>query len=664
MCSHLHADHIGWNTRLQDGKWIPTFPTRNISSAAMKLAYWEAAVKNNEEASFGIAAYEDSVAPVIAAGQFVIDRRQGRPGSRCSATNSRFHPLAGHTPGHTGLFVESGNNRALFDRRRVAFSDPVSASGVEHIRRSRPDMAEATRRHIIQTFTDSRHPADDRTFPGAVGGPPDLHWRSSRVSLRLVCWQLSASLSTAIGWPHTNVTAFAKREETCRAMYPRGAAGSFCARCCVCAASKRRCLRSPASESSPGTFTSISARRRPAPRSSPRLSPRPARHDAPQSRPHHRARRRSGEGAGGDFGARRRAQRRAQRHAASVRSFARLYFDIRGGRRLHLARGRRRLCLQAGRRRRGGGRVLRRRRARRGRQLRGHEYRVADAAAGAVRLREQQRRRLGCGARRFSDFGSRRRRRSVCRSRERSASSPSASTAPTATRFPRRRLRPSPDAATATARCSSRASPKDGPAAIRCGRRWSTGETDIRMATGEAPIEGEHADWYRYHDPVLRLARSLAAQGTDAVGRIHFYDAEIREDMKRAMQEALASPFPEPQTALDDVFAGSARHEQEHNNIRGRVRRSAARRTERRSARQHRRRLCAGARPRAAIDGPHPRGFPGPGDRSADLGSRHCRARHRRRDGRRASVRRSRHRRALPIWRGRRSPTKRRWPTT
>jgi acetoin:2,6-dichlorophenolindophenol oxidoreductase subunit alpha len=84
----------------------------------------------------------------------------------------------------------------------------------------------------------------------------------------------------------------------------------------------------------------------------------------------------------------------------------------------------------------------------------------------------------------------------------------------------------------------------------------STGETDIRMATGEAPIAGEHADWYRWHDPVLRLARTLAAQGTDAVGRIHFYDAEIREDMKRAMQEALESALPEPATALLDVFAG------------------------------------------------------------------------------------------------------------
>jgi TPP-dependent pyruvate/acetoin dehydrogenase alpha subunit len=83
-----------------------------------------------------------------------------------------------------------------------------------------------------------------------------------------------------------------------------------------------------------------------------------------------------------------------------------------------------------------------------------------------------------------------------------------------------------------------------------------TGETDIRMATGEVPMEGEHADWYRYHDPALRFARALAARGTEAVGRIHFYDAEIREELKLATQQALASPFPEPETALTSVFAG------------------------------------------------------------------------------------------------------------
>lgn len=117
----------------------------------------------------------------------------------------------------------------------------------------------------------------------------------------------------------------------------------------------------------------------------------------------------------------------------------------------------------------------------------------------------------------------------------------------------------------ALAKCRSGA----GPVFIECvTKRWAgsnplwpalvTGVTDIGMATGETPVAGEHADWYRYHDPVLRLARTLAAGGAEAVARLHFYDGEIREELRLAAAQALASPFPEPETALAGVFAGQA----------------------------------------------------------------------------------------------------------
>jgi pyruvate dehydrogenase E1 component alpha subunit len=96
-------------------------------------------------------------------------------------------------------------------------------------------------------------------------------------------------------------------------------------------------------------------------------------------------------------------------------------------------------------------------------------------------------------------------------------------------------------------------------------KRWSgskplwpalvTGVTDIRMATGAAPIDGEHADWYRHHDPVLRVARSVAAQGEDAVARLYRLDSEVCEQIEAAVTQALASPFPEPASALTHVFA-------------------------------------------------------------------------------------------------------------
>ena len=120
-------------------------------------------------------------------------------------------------------------------------------------------------------------------------------------------------------------------------------------------------------------------------------------------------------------------------------------------------------------------------------------------------------------------------------------------------------------AAPAVARCRD----GSGPVFIEAvTKRWAgsnplwpalvTGETDIRMATGEAPMTGEHADWYRDHDPVLRLARALAAHGAGAIGCLHRCDAEVRDEIKRAVEWALASPLPEPETALTNVFRGSA----------------------------------------------------------------------------------------------------------
>lgn len=82
-----------------------------------------------------------------------------------------------------------------------------------------------------------------------------------------------------------------------------------------------------------------------------------------------------------------------------------------------------------------------------------------------------------------------------------------------------------------------------------------TGTTDIRMATGEAAPAGEHAGWLDQHDPVLRLARSLARGGTDAVARIRSLDAAARSRIEDAIKFALASPFPAAETAFDRVFA-------------------------------------------------------------------------------------------------------------
>lgn len=83
----------------------------------------------------------------------------------------------------------------------------------------------------------------------------------------------------------------------------------------------------------------------------------------------------------------------------------------------------------------------------------------------------------------------------------------------------------------------------------------STGVTDLRMAMGEAPMEGEHREWYQHHDPLLQHARALASAGPDAVRRLQAIDAEIDARIRAAVDFAVQSPMPVPETALDHVFA-------------------------------------------------------------------------------------------------------------
>jgi len=82
-----------------------------------------------------------------------------------------------------------------------------------------------------------------------------------------------------------------------------------------------------------------------------------------------------------------------------------------------------------------------------------------------------------------------------------------------------------------------------------------TGVTDIRMATGELAIAGEHRDWLEHHDPVLRLARQLMATGAAAKTRLHELDAATRARIENAVAFARDTPLPDAQSAFEHVFA-------------------------------------------------------------------------------------------------------------
>jgi len=104
MCTHLHVDHVGWNTMKVDGEWVPTFPNARYLMAEQEFSYWDKA--DADELNDGI--MDDSVRPVFDAGLadlVALDHR--------ICDEVYLEPTLGHTPGHVSVHIASEGEEAL-----------------------------------------------------------------------------------------------------------------------------------------------------------------------------------------------------------------------------------------------------------------------------------------------------------------------------------------------------------------------------------------------------------------------------------------------------------------------------------------------------------------------------------------------------------------------
>jgi glyoxylase-like metal-dependent hydrolase (beta-lactamase superfamily II) len=140
MCTHLHGDHVGWNTRLENGRWIPTFPRARYLFAKRELEYWTLRQKDDPESCPWIA---DSVLPIVEAKRaepvasdhelddlvrliptpgHTIDHysvRVGRHGSDAIITGDMIHsPLQARYP-EIGMFTDYDARQAAMTRRSL-----------------------------------------------------------------------------------------------------------------------------------------------------------------------------------------------------------------------------------------------------------------------------------------------------------------------------------------------------------------------------------------------------------------------------------------------------------------------------------------------------------------------------------------------------------------
>jgi glyoxylase-like metal-dependent hydrolase (beta-lactamase superfamily II) len=142
MCSHLHYDHVGWNTRLHNGEWVPTFPNARYLISRGEFDYWQEAIEAGTVWAGRTQPWTDSVLPVVKQGlaTFVEDTHAFE---NEMPDEVRYMPLHGHTPHHCGLYLHSGSKDAIF-----------SGDAIHHpIQFARPDLANgndlAAVRHTI-----------------------------------------------------------------------------------------------------------------------------------------------------------------------------------------------------------------------------------------------------------------------------------------------------------------------------------------------------------------------------------------------------------------------------------------------------------------------------------------------------------------------------------
>lgn len=116
--THLHADHVGWDTRLVDGQWVPTFTRARHLYTQRELDYCRA---SGHRATAGV--WDDSIAPIFDAGLADIVEEDADLGG-----GLWLEPTGGHSPGHVSLWIESNGERALITgdvlHHPVQFAEP------------------------------------------------------------------------------------------------------------------------------------------------------------------------------------------------------------------------------------------------------------------------------------------------------------------------------------------------------------------------------------------------------------------------------------------------------------------------------------------------------------------------------------------------------------
>jgi glyoxylase-like metal-dependent hydrolase (beta-lactamase superfamily II) len=160
LCTHLHIDHIGWNTRLEHGRWVPTFGNARYLWSRAEYEHWDVSSDETNER-----ALSESVRPVYEAG--LVDLVAS---DHAVTDEVRLEPTPGHTPGHVSVHIRSRGEEAVITgdlmHHPVQIAHPEWGSSADFDRA----QAEATRQAFLARYAGRPVLVLGTHFAGPTGG--------------------------------------------------------------------------------------------------------------------------------------------------------------------------------------------------------------------------------------------------------------------------------------------------------------------------------------------------------------------------------------------------------------------------------------------------------------------------------------------------------------
>jgi glyoxylase-like metal-dependent hydrolase (beta-lactamase superfamily II) len=161
MCTHLHVDHVGWNTMWVDGQWVPTFPNARYLMAGTEFNYWQ----GKRDVPDQVAIFDDSVKPVFDAGLVDLVDTSFQICDEVSLV-----PTVGHTPGHVSVAISSQGENALitgdFIHHPCQLAWPAWASSADYD----TEQSTRTRREVFGRLAGTPTLVIGTHFAGATAG--------------------------------------------------------------------------------------------------------------------------------------------------------------------------------------------------------------------------------------------------------------------------------------------------------------------------------------------------------------------------------------------------------------------------------------------------------------------------------------------------------------